>query len=68
MPGNRMQKITKKLYILPPASTADAVFTYLGVTAGAVEEINPLMKNIVHNPHLLFVIKVLLPFITVFVM
>jgi len=49
------------------ASTADAFLTYTGVAAGRIEEANPLMKNVVHDPHLLFGIKVLLPLTAVFI-
>jgi len=65
--NNRTQEITRKLYVLVLASTADAFFTYTGVAAGRIEEANPLMKNVVHNPHLLFGIKVLLPLTAVFI-
>lgn len=62
-----IHKTTKILYFILLGSTADAFLTYIGVSAGRIEEANPLMKNIVKNPHLLFGIKVLLPLAAVFI-
>jgi len=49
------------------ANAVDAFLTYMGVTAGKIKEANPLMKNVVNDPILLFAVKILLPFTVIFI-